>query len=504
MKPTAMSGVPASAEGRAPSDSLSSLALDAAPDLNRIRHLFDSQGRTALAWRRSTASERIDRIRRLRDALHTERALLLSAFEHDLRKSPMEVDGSELLPVLAEARHAIRHLRTWMHPRRAATTPLTLTNRAWVEYQPRGRALVISPWNFPVNLSLGPIISALAAGDPVILKPSELTPTVSAALARIVAAAFAEDEVAVVEGGLPTSQALLALPFDHIFFTGSPTVGQAVMAAAAVHLSSITLELGGKSPTLVDETADIQRAAENLMWGKLTNAGQICLAPDHVFVHVSVQDAFVAACRNVIATRYGNTPAEIRRSPDLTRIVNARHARRLADLLQDAVDRGARLLCGGEVDVDDCYVAPTLLDQVRPDARIMQEEIFGPLLPIQGYTTLDEVITQINARPKPLALYVWSNKPTHIRQVIDSTSSGGVCINHCMLHSQHGNLPFGGIGRSGLGNAHGWHGFKTFSHERAVLRSWPVMLVQMAYAPYTPLKQWMMRQMVRTLGGRAR
>lgn len=469
-------------------------------DQTLITAVFQTQRRTSLAWRTSPAQDRIVRIRRLCDVLLANREALYEAFEADFRKGRDDVDAHELLPVLAEAQHTINHLRRWMKPRRAGPTLISATTSAWLEPQPKGRVLIIAPWNFPLNLSMGPLVSALAAGNTVIVKPSEMTPHVSGLLGRLLAHVFRPDEVALFEGGVATSEALLQLPFDHVFFTGSPQVGKVVMAAAARHLSGVTLELGGKSPMIIDETADIERAARNVMWGKLINCGQVCLAVDHVYVHESVKEAFVAACVKALHEQHGPTAADIRRSLSLPRIVNRRHAERLAGLLHEAQQAGARVICGGEVDLDDHYVAPTLLDQVPPGARIRQEEIFGPLLPIIGYADLTQVIELINDQPKPLALYLWTNDRRHEQQLRQHTSSGGMCINHCILHSQHANLPFGGVNNSGMGSAHGHWGFKAFSHERAVLRSWRWMLASLlVYPPMTPFKRRVMAVMLRLM-----
>jgi aldehyde dehydrogenase (NAD+) len=318
-------------------------------------------------------------------------------------------------------------------------------------------------------------------------------------MAEVIAATFPPEEVALFEGSLPTSQVLLELPFDHIFFTGSPAVGKVVMTAAAKHLTSVTLELGGKSPVIIDETADIRLAAEALMWGKFTNSGQICVAPDHVYVHASVKDQFVAECRKVLADRYGRTPADQRKSPDFTRVINQRHTQRVAGLLQEAQAKGANLLTGGDIDIASCYIAPTLIDQVPADAAIMSEEIFGPVLPVIDYTDLDSVVNTINAGPKPLALYVWSRDKARTRSLLEKTSSGGVAINHVVLHYAHGNLPFGGVNNSGIGSAHGHFGFKAFSHERAVLKSGPIMTAKMFFPPYTEAKKKLIRLTVDSL-----
>lgn len=471
-------------------------ALVTEADPQQVQAVFDSQLETALRWRESTAGERIARIKRLRDALLARREAFYDAFMADYRKSPSEVEGSELLPVMDEIRHAIGRLRGWMKPRRVWPTSMTLGTVSAVQYQPRGRVLIIAPWNYPLSLCLGPLVSALAAGNTVIIKPSEMTPAVSSLMGRLIADVFPASEVALFEGGLAMSQMLLDLPFDHIFFTGSPTVGKIVMVAAAKHLTSITLELGGKSPAIVGETADIKQAAEILMWGKFLNAGQTCIAPDYVHVHESVKDAFIAECRNVLQARYGETGARQKLSTDLTRIVNEHHAQRIASLLDDATSRGAVVRSGGEVDLPQCYIAPTLLDQVPPDARIMEEEIFGPLLPILAFSRLDAVIAYVNARPKPLALYIWSRSREEIDRVLKRTSSGGACVNHCVIQFAHGGLPFGGVNNSGIGNAHGHFGFKAFSHERAVLRSSPLMLVKLFFPPFTETRRRVIRRVV--------
>lgn len=464
-----------------------------------IRRVFDSQEATAIAWRESTIAERIARLKKLRAAMMARREDFYAAFQKDYRKPSAEVEATEFMPVLDEIRHAIGSLKKWAQPKRVWPTMATAFTQSWIEVQPRGRVLIVAPWNFPLNLCFGPLVSALAAGNTVILKPSEMTPAVSTVMAEVIASTFAPNEVALFEGALPTSQVLLDLPFDHIFFTGSPAVGKVVMAAAAKHLTSVTLELGGKSPVIVDETADLKLAAETLMWGKLANCGQICVAPDHVFVHESVKDRFVQACRAVIAERYGSTPEAQRNSPHFARVINQRHTQRIAGLLSDAQTRGAKVVLGGEVDVAQCYIAPTLLEQVPAEASIMSEEIFGPVLPIITYRDVDEVVREINANPKPLALYLFSTNKARTRRLIEQTSSGGVAINHCVLHYAHGNLPFGGVNNSGIGSAHGEYGFKAFSHERAVLKSGPVLMAKLFFPPYTGFKQKIIRWTVDSL-----
>ncbi len=464
----------------------------------QMQAVFDAQLSKALSLRQSTAAERIVRIKALREALLSEREALYAAFAQDMRKSKAEVEATELLPVLDEMRHIIGRLKSWMKPTRAWPTSLSLGLKARIHYQPRGRVLIIAPWNYPLSLCLGPLVSALAAGNTAILKPSEMTPSVSAVMARIIAQVFDPMEVALFEGEQATSQALLAMPFDHIFFTGSPAVGKIVMAAAAKNLTSVTLELGGKSPTIVDETANVAMAAENIMWGKFLNNGQTCIAPDHVYVHSKVKAEFVAQCRQALDKFFG---AEGSRSTnlDLTRVVNARHTQRLASILADAQSSGARILVGGQVDESQNYIAPTLLEGAASSSRLMNEEIFGPLLPIVEFTSIDQVISTINAAPKPLALYLFCNDSDRIAQVLSHTSSGGACVNHSMVHFAHGNLPFGGVNNSGIGSGHGHFGFKAFSHERAVLTGGWLRSEKFFAPPYTSKRTAFIRRVVDAL-----
>jgi aldehyde dehydrogenase (NAD+) len=440
-------------------------------DRSRISDVFRRQRATALRLRGSSAAERIARLVRLRDRFIANTNSWYEAAYADFRKPAGEVDVAEILPVVIEVNDAIRNLKSWMKPTRVRPTLLMAGNSGQIQYEPRGRCLIISPWNYPVNLTFGPLVSAIAAGNTAILKPSELTPHLAAAMAQFVRAVFPEDEVALFEGDATLSQALLELPFDHIFFTGSPTIGRVVMTAAARHLTSVTLELGGKSPTIVDDSADLDLAAQNILWSKFTNNGQTCIAPDHVFVHEKVKDAFVARCKAKLEKAYGTDGESQKASPHLARIVNRRHAERVKNLLDDATSQGARVLAGGTVSVADNFIAPTLLDNIPADAKINSEEIFGPLLPIYEFTDLDEVIRHINAEPKPLALYVFSRSNANIERIMQQTTSGGACINHTVVQYLHGRLPFGGVNNSGIGNAHGQFGFRTFSHERAVVRS---------------------------------
>lgn len=450
-----------------------------------MAQVFASQQETALRWRASTAAERIERLKALRDAVLARADALRAAAAADFRKPAAEVDLTELFTVVSEANHAIRHLRRWMRPQRVRPSLLMFGTRGTVEQQPRGRCLIISPWNYPVNLTFCPLVLALAAGNTAILKPSEMTPHLAAEMRRIVESVFKPHEVAIFEGEAEVSKQLLELPFDHIFFTGAPALGKVVMAAAARHLTSVTLELGGKSPTVVDASADIAAAAANICWSKFMNNGQTCIAPDHVYVHSSVADAFEQALKARISAVYGGTPAQQMASPDLARVVNLRHTQRLKALIDDARSRGARLVMGGEVEESSHFVAPTLLADVPPDATIQSEEIFGPILPLIRFDDLDALAAQINRAPKPLALYIWAKDRRRARYLLQRTSSGGACINNTVVHALHPHLPFGGVNNSGLGSTHGEFGFRTFSHARAVTDT-HLPLIRLFYAPYTP------------------
>jgi aldehyde dehydrogenase (NAD+) len=437
----------------------------------QMQQIFDAQAPIALRLRSSTAAERIEKIRKLRDAVIAHTEDWYRAAYADFKKPAGEVDLAEILPICIEANDAIRNLKKWMKPQRVWPTLLTLGTRSYVQSMPRGRCLIIGPFNYPVNLTLGPLISAIAAGNTAIVKPSELTPHLSGLIAKVVREVFSENEVAVIEGEADVAQGLQALPFDHVFFTGSPAIGKHVMAAAAKNLASVTLELGGKSPTIVDATANLKLAARNIIWSKFANSGQTCIAPDHVYVHESIKDTWLELCKKEIRKAYGANLKDQSSSPHLAHMVNARHTARIKHLLEDATARGARTLDGGGVDESTCFVQPTLLDQIPADAKIMEEEIFGPLLPIIGFADLDEVIAKVNEGPKPLAFYIYSQSNANIEKTLTQITSGGACVNHSLMQFLQGNLPFGGVNNSGIGRAHGHYGFKEFSHERGVVKT---------------------------------
>jgi len=419
---------------------------------------------------RTSARQRKDKLRKLHAAMLRHRDAIKAALYADFKKPPHEVDITEVGAVNIEIRHLLRHLDAWMAPQRVGVGLPLIGSTARIRYEPKGVCLIMGPWNFPINLSLVPLAAAVAAGNCAIIKPSEHTPNSTAVLRTIVSECFPEEEVAIVEGDAEVAQHLLDLPFNHIFFTGSTTVGKLVMAAAAKHLASVTLELGGKSPVIVDETADLDRVASRVIWLKCMNAGQICIAPDYVLVHESVHDALVQKLAFWIKQFYGATPAARQQSPDLSRVIHDRQFTFLKGLLDDAVLQGGQVAFGGLLDAGSRYVEPTILTNVPDGAAIWQHEIFGSLLPLRRYDHLDEAIGYINQQPKPLALYVFSRRQKNIEHIIRDTRSGGVCINECGLQYFNPELPFGGQNASGIGKYHGKFGFLEFSHARGIAR----------------------------------
>jgi len=439
----------------------------------------------AARWRvaASLVEQRKAKLRALLDALMAHRAEAQAALAADFRKAPEEVDLTELYPVISEIKDALRHLPRWMKPRKVSTPIGLFGSAGTIIHEPRGVVLIISPWNYPIYLTLGPLVSAIAAGNCAVIKPSEFTPHTTAFLHKLLTGLFPEEEVALVEGDADAATALLALPFDHIFFTGSPAVGKVVMKAAAEHLTSVTLELGGKSPVLVDADANLQEAARKIAWGKCLNGGQTCVAPDYVLVHERVHDALVDHLKAAFIHFYGADAEARQASPDLARIINDRHFTRIQALLSGSA---AETVFGGDADAASRYISPTILINVDPDSALMQEEIFGPLLPILKVPNLDAAATFVNARPKPLALYVFSGSRGKTEALIARTTAGGSCINDTVLHFAHTGLPTGGVNTSGFGKAHGVHGFEAFSNARGILRQRTrFSAIQLMYPPYT-------------------
>ncbi len=449
-----------------------------------IQRIFKLQLSNHLNVGKSSARERINKLKRFGDAIMRYQPEIQKAVYQDFKKPVFEVDATEILPLMSGLRHVKRNLRKWMAPHRVAGTLPLLGSTSWIQYESKGVCLIISPWNFPFNLSFVPLVSAIAAGNCAIIKPSEHTPHSSALIKKIVQEVFDENEVAVIEGAIEESQALLKLPFHHIFFTGSPQVGKIVMKAAAENLTSVTLELGGKSPTIVDETVDIKSAAASISFAKYTNCGQICIAPDYILVHKSVEEKLINAMKKSIAEFYGK---EVSNSESYPRIVNRNHFRKLKSNLEDALSKGARILFGGNHHAESKYFEPTFLTDVNMDMQVMTEEIFGPLLPFRSYEKLQEVIDFINSGERPLALNIYSRNRKNIDFILQNTRVGGTCINNSSMHFMNHNLPFGGINNSGIGKSHGWYGFRDFSHERSVYRQDFPGIASLLTPPY---KRW--------------
>jgi aldehyde dehydrogenase (NAD+) len=461
-----------------------------------IQRVFDAQGVTALKLRTSSVEERITRLKRFKATILANRDAIIEAARLDFQRPAIEVDFTELMPVLMDISDTCRHLRKWLKPKAVRPTAMTFGTKAWIRYEPRGRCLIIAPWNYPLTLTFGPLVPAIAAGNTVIIKTSEVAPNFSRLLAKIVREVFPEDEVAVFEGDATVAKALLERPFDHSFFTGAPAIGKVVMEAASKHLTSVTLELGGKSPTVIDASADLETAVKTIAWGKFINVGQTCIAPDHIYVHESVKDKVITLFKEHLRTLYGEGTEPM--NAELGRVINERHTQRIRNLIDDARGRGAKVLHGGIVDVSQHFVAPTLLGDVPAEAKIMEEEIFGPVLPIIGFRDLQEVVDSVNRAPKPLAMYIWTRTEGTAEYLIQRTSAGATCINHVGFHFLHHNLPFGGVNNSGIGSYHGEWGIRAFSHERAVLKT-RLLVARMFFPPYRPWLRKTVATMLRYL-----
>ena len=459
-------------------------ASQAAP--NRFQAAFDALRAHAPVLRAEDAQARIRRLRQLASWLLSNREAVQQAIFADFRKPPAESDLTEIWTSLTDINHTIKNLRSWMRPRRVSAPLSLLGTRSWVQTEAKGVALIIAPWNYPFYLAVDPLASALAAGNCCVVKPSELTPNTSALLVRMAKELFSENEVLVVEGDKDVATELLRLPWDHIFFTGSPEVGKIVMRAAAEHLSGLTLELGGKSPAVVDETANLRDAAEKIVWGKFINAGQTCVAPDYVLVQEEVKDRLIIEMQAAIGRLYNPSGAGAQASDSFARIVNNHHFRRLAGLLEDAQTLGATVVQGGSVVESESYIEPTILTNVPSAARILQEEIFGPLLPVLTFRKLPEVVAYINARLRPLAEYFFTQSPANRRLLLEAIPAGNAAVNEAVLHFAHPGLPIGGVGNSGLGKSHGQAGFLAFSNEKGVLRQRVGLTgIKAMYPPYT-------------------
>ncbi len=452
--------------------------------VKQLRRNFDSGLTRPLSWRRT-------QLKQLQRMVVEREDEWLAALSTDLRKPPVEGWATDIGAIKGEIAALHRNLGRWAEPR-PIPVPIRLgIGKARVVPEPLGVVLVIAPWNYPIHLLLLPMATALAAGNAVVAKPSELAPATSALMARLVPKYLDERAVAIVEGGPEETTSLLAERWDHILYTGNGRVGRIVMEAAAKHLTPVTLELGGKSPAIVDSEVDLDATARRIAWGKFLNAGQTCLAPDYVLVHADIEEALIAKLRDQVRSFYGDDP---QKSPDYARIVNDAHLTRLTRLLEDVAP--ARIVTGGQVDAADRYLAPTIVRDASWDEAAMADEIFGPILPIISVPDVEAAIETVNAHPKPLAVYAFTSRPAVADRIVERTSSGGVCINGTVLQIATPGLPFGGVGPSGMGAYHGQFGFDTFSHLKGVLDRATWFDPAFTYPPYTSLKDRILRRLL--------
>jgi aldehyde dehydrogenase (NAD+) len=460
-----------------------SLKTEPAPDVvARLRASFESGRTRPLGYRQ----EQLAGLARFLEERETE---IESAIHRDLGRPSVEIYASEIALIASEVALTRKKLRSWAKPQRVLTSLVAQPGKSRIHHEPLGVVLIIGPWNYPLQLVLAPLVGAIAAGNCAIVKPSEIVPTTSALLAARLPEYLDPECVRIVQGGVEETTELLSQRFDYIFYTGNGTVGRIVMEAAAKNLTPVTLELGGKSPCLVDQQTDLDVAARRIVWGKFYNAGQTCVAPDYVLVHQAVEEALLSRIKETVHTFFGDDP---RSSPDLGRIVNTRHHRRLMSLIPGS----GEIVTGGDADEDSRYIAPTVLRDVPAGAPVMADEIFGPILPVIGVPDIEHAIAFVNDQPKPLALYLFSSDPLIQESVLERTSSGGVTINHVLLHLTVPSLPFGGVGASGMGAYHGRSTFETFSHRKSVLSKPTWLDPSFFYPPYTAFTKKLIRKLV--------
>ena len=462
-----------------------------------IKKVFELQQQSYLEEANKPIKHRLEKLKRLEKAIWKYRDEIKKALYADHKKTDFEADMIDILPALRELRYAKKHLFEWTAEQRVSTPLMLLGSSSRIRYESKGVVLIISPWNFPINLTFVPLVSAIAAGNCVMVKPSEHVPNTSKVIAKIIRECFDPTEVAVIEGGVEESKALLKLPFHHIFFTGSSDVGKIVMKQAAEHLTSITLELGGKSPTIVDKTANLEESARRLLFVKYLVNGQICIAPDYALVHESVAKAFGEALQKVTRAFLGDKPEQ---SENYSRIVNSKQHERMQALLADAEANGETVLIGGTTDESDNYVAPTVVITKNTSSRLMREEVFGPILPLRTFSKDSEIIDFINETERPLALYIYSKNKKQIKTIIKNTRSGATVVNASGIHHYNEKLPFGGINHSGIGKSHGYWGFQEFSNPRALLKTNFVFNnVSLLMPPYGKVKKFILEFAVRYL-----
>jgi aldehyde dehydrogenase (NAD+) len=454
-----------------------------------INEIFNSQKKHFQnELKTSSINDRLKKLRSIKNWIKNNKKLICEEIYKDFEKGEEEVLLSEIKPIIDEINHNVSQLSVWTKPKRVDTPLAFIGSKSEIHYEPKGVTLIIAPWNYPFNLCIGPLVSAIGAGCSVIIKPSEHTPNTANLISRMMSELFKEEEIAVVQGDVSVSTELLKLPFNHIFFTGSPQVGKIVMKAAAEHLTSVTLELGGRNPTIIDETANLKDAAQKIVWGKFLNSGQTCIAPNYIYVHESQAQKLKDSLIEQIEIQYSKLDTT------RTKIVNSNHFGRLTDLLDKTISAGGKLLYGGEKDGKINFLSPTLISDITIDSPIFKEEIFGPILPILTYSNLEEVIETINKTEKPLALYIFSKSRKNQNYILNNTRSGTTAINETTVQFAQNHLPFGGVNNSGIGKAHGEFGFYEFSNLKSVLKQRVGFTsLKMIYPPYTNFKKKLIR-----------
>lgn len=443
----------------------------------------------------TTSVERINKLKKLKENILLNRADIKEALKKDFRKNESEVDLTEIFPVIQEINHTIKNLKKWMKDKYVKTPVTLLGSKSYIKYEAKGLVLIITPWNFPINLTFVSLVNAISAGNTVMIKPSEITDYTSKIIKKIVEKTFNQNEVYTILGGSDIAEKILKLKFNHILFIGSPTIGKIVMKAASNHLASVTLELGGKSPTVIDKEVDLKLAAKRIAWAKFINNGQVCIAPDYILINKKLKDKFLKLLIEYIKKLYSDNP---KTSKNYCRVVNRKHFLRLNSLIEDAKTNKGKIHFGGRKDVDQLFIEPTILTNISSKSKIHIEEIFGPILPIYEYNFLDDAINFINNNNKPLALYIFSKNKKNINRIINETSSGGVCINHSTLHYSNYHLPFGGVNNSGSGRCHGVHGFKEFSNAKSIFKQLvKISPTDLIIPPYTRFKEKIINLMIK-------
>ncbi|MDN5202647.1 aldehyde dehydrogenase [Fulvivirgaceae bacterium BMA10] len=444
--------------------------------MNDIKTLLEKQRTFFLSGTTRKVKDRLKKLKQLKKVIKANEEQIYEALEKDFRKSDFETYVTEIGLVYEEINLFVKNLEDWSEPENVRTPITNFKGSSYIYSVPYGQVLIISPWNYPFYLAIMPLIGAVAAGNTVIVKPSEITEHTSKVIKDLISMVFDQAHVAIIEGGVEVSQALLAERFDYIFFTGSEVVGKIVAKAAAEYLTPVTLELGGKSPCIVDKDANLRIASRRIVWGKFLNGGQTCVAPDYLLVHRDVKAKFIEHLKRDIERFYSHDP---KTNHDFPRIINLKHFERITKLIDQN-----KVIAGGVIDADECYIAPTLIDQVIWEDPIMREEIFGPVLPIIEFTEFNRIIDQINQRPEPLALYYFSNNPQKQNRIIQEVSFGGGCINDTLVHLGNTHLPFGGVGNSGMGAYHGLNSYETFSQKKSIIKKATWIDVPLRYPPY--------------------